>query len=441
MKKLFCCLGLGILVVIIAVGVMFVFKVCPPTGPWPMPPWCRVVKIIAPDFKNLNVGENFQTGLNKDFIFGVNMMDTWGKNYNFLMFENTRNNIESSFVRVANTGATEVYVHDFYMAEYVNDGEFSLSNLDYKFVPEIFGNDMRDEVMTDDDLNKLAKTAHEQNLKIGWRLNLHFVDIGKYLKKLGAISADVEKDRKLFDEDKSEAWVNNFFVQYENLLVNRARVLKTAGFDYMWITPSFMNPKFHPYEELANEKWKDLIIKIKTEFGGQVGVIMDPYGFVDGNNNQEDWTKYDFYKTADLVNFPVYNLLEKYRTDQTDLKSAWEKYFSFLNNKAKQENIKLGIGFYCFSFSEAATENIPEFNDILNPKIKSLTRDDQYQADCYEAVLEALRGKENINRFIAGNYWWDDAMDPETAKTRVSISPSIRNKTAETVFAKWAWAK
>jgi hypothetical protein len=35
------CLGIIVFLFIVAIGTMFAFKICPPPGPWPLPPWCE----------------------------------------------------------------------------------------------------------------------------------------------------------------------------------------------------------------------------------------------------------------------------------------------------------------------------------------------------------------------------------------------------------------
>ena len=126
-----------------------------------------------------------------DFAITIYMFDTWGRNYNFNMFEDTRKNIASSFTRVAQTGVEEVYVNDFFMAVYGEGHRMGSTNYDIE--EEIFENDYRDEVMTQDDLDKLAKEAKANGLKIGWRSSMHFVEIGKYIGSPN-ITAEVAKD-------------------------------------------------------------------------------------------------------------------------------------------------------------------------------------------------------------------------------------------------------
>lgn len=55
--------------------------------------------------------------------------------------------------------------------------------------------------------------------------------------------------------------------------------------------------------------------------------------------------------------------------------------------------------------------------------------------------MQAAENKPDLQSINFMLYWWDDAMDPDTAKTGISISSSPRNKPAEAVIEKWAQAE
>src|SRR5210317_1385558 len=101
MKKLFIILGCLFFVLGSGIGTMYYFDICPPKGPWPTPPWCEKYEFVQPEYTL-----EFETGYINQ-IPAVNMSDTWGRNYNFGMLENTRKNIDSSFERVQALGAEE----------------------------------------------------------------------------------------------------------------------------------------------------------------------------------------------------------------------------------------------------------------------------------------------------------------------------------------------
>lgn len=145
----------------------------------------------------------------KDFKFGVMMFDTWGRNYNFNMFENTRNNIESSFQRLAKLGVKQVFVTEMLRAYYDDDKE-DFSSLNYKIGDAIFSDDLRDEALTREDMDKLARTAHKYGLEIGSEIGISFVDFGKYMGS-NDISQEFLSDYEKQQQARSKAWIEDFY--------------------------------------------------------------------------------------------------------------------------------------------------------------------------------------------------------------------------------------
>lgn len=384
----------------------------------------------------------FTPNFPKNFVMAVYPADTWGRNYNFNWFEDTRKNIESCFERIGDIKSSEVYVNDFYMAVFDNETADWTTDINYQIKPDIFENDYRDEAMTQDDLNKLADTAHKNGTKVAWRTNFTFVNIGKYI---GAedIGKEVARDWEKFSKARrSEEWVKKFFVKWRSLMLNRAEALNKAGFDIMILTPGWHNPTFIGHEELANKLWKGLIKEVKNKFRGKVGVVVDRYGFIQKEKGVEDWSKYDYYKDADIIYYYIFYLPSKYKVNDNpsidEMKNGFKRYFDDLEKIAKAENINLSLVFGIASFENAINyQGFVEALDPDNPKVKAIKKDWQHQADAYEAILQSLEGRENIERVVSFGYWWDDAMDPKV-KPRISITQSFRNKPAEGVFKKWA---
>lgn len=437
MKKILIAIITLVVVLIAGVAMMAIFKLCPPQGPWPTPPWCQADFTVYQYEVDVKPSPLTQ-------IKAVNMYDTWGRNYNMNMFETTWSNIDSSFDRVQKLGAQEVYVHDFDRAVY--NGEFDYKSLDYKFADEIFGNDMRDESISESDLKRLAEAAHSRGLKLGIKRNLAFVDIGKFMLSgiSGDISADVAKDYQEFNSSHSEEWIRDYFSKWQGRLVEKAKLYQSAGVDIMSVSPTFQDPTFAGQEELANQLWRDLIVAVKQEFKGQIMVEVNVYGFNDGNNGQEDWSKYDYYKTADIAEIRVYKILEKYRERFGDkpevVAEAMEAMLADFNNKAQASDLKLSIFFASSSYEQGTFAGPVEFLDVNNPAIKSLKKDYQEQASAFDYFFKSLSGKNQIVRVNAGNFAWDDALDPEVPAL-VSISAGFRNKPAEQVVSAWYNAK
>jgi hypothetical protein len=422
---------------VILVGLMFAFKICPPKGPWPTPPWCADKAFIRPTY-NLNLEVSH---LNQKKA--VNMADTWGRNYNFGMIENTRDNIDNSFDRVKEIGAEEVYVHDFHRAVYDDSSKEDFTSLNYKIVDEIFLNDMRDESLTDKDVASLAEAAHQRGLKLGIKHNMAFVDIGKYLVKglSGNIESSVNEDYKKFNSGHSEEWIRDFFVKWEARMIERAKIYNKYGVDIMSITPTWMGPTFSGQEALANELWKKLITDLRKEFKGQIHLELSVYGILDPTNAEEDYSKYDYYKSADIKEVRLYNFsIDKYKVKNNptslDIQKGMSNLLVDLNSWGAQNNTKLTIFFSPFSYPNAINQGIIEYHDILNETTKTTEKNYEHQADAWQGFFLGIKELNNLEGIIASGMWWDDEMDPDV-KVKISISPSFRNKPAEEVIKQW----
>lgn len=433
MKKVLLILFGIIIFIALVVGAMFTFSICPPKGPWPMPPWCGS-GFVKYEYK-VNVSPSYLTQ-----IKAVNMYDTWGRNYNMNMVETTQANIESSFDRVKALGASEVYVHDFDRAVYNKGMDFS--SLDYQLVDEIFLNDMRDESINASDLKKLVEGAHSRGMKLGIKRNLAFVDIGKYIVDgvKGDISSSVANDYQKFNESHSEEWIKDYFQKWQTRLIEKGRMYQEAGVDIMSISPSFQDPTFAGQEKLANEEWKNLINKLREVFKGKIMVDMNIYGLIDGNNGKEDWAQYDYYKNADIIEVKVYSILNKYWNKDgraaEKIQKEIENMVADINNRAGDLGIKLSVFYAPSSYKNGIFDGPVEFLDLRNPKIINLEKDYEEQVNAFNYFFQALKDKNNIERINAGNFAWDDALDPEV-KPRISIAAGFRNKAAEEVVKTW----
>jgi hypothetical protein len=421
-----------ILFIILVISTMFSFTLCPPSGPWPSPPWC---KTYSPVFYEIEVEAEPLSQ-----IKGVQMSDTWGRNYNFMMEGVTWNNIESSFDRLNDLGIEEIYVHDFHQVKYKGKQDFK--STDYKIIGGTFWDDLRDEEISQKHLNTLANEAHKRGMKIAYANNLAFVNIGKYVRS-DNIAAEVAKDSAEFNQVHTEEWVRYFFNVWEKRMLLKAKQLNKAGFDIMSVTPTWMGPTFRQNEELANELWINLIKSIKENFDGEVHVIIPFNGFEyeDPKNPDMENTKYyDYYKEADIVQINFFGLHERYHAEDTtigEMKKAYDHFLNEMEERAKEKDVKFSIKFSAFSVENAVNfDDFVEYHDIKNPEVLAIKPDYEHQANQYRAFFKSIRGRDRIERVIIGGFWWDDAMDPEV-KVRISLSPSPRNKPTETIIREW----
>lgn len=413
--------------IIIAIVIMFVVNICPPQGPWPMPPRCNQWFIR----NQLAVGTE-ATKLSQ--TKAVNMTDTRGRNYNMSMFEDTRKNIEESFDRVKELGAEEVYVHDFHRAIFNKGSDYTTTN--YKIADETFWNDMRDQSISPKELKKLAEAAHSRWLKLGIKHNMAFVNIGKYILKgiAGDIQSSVTEDYEKFNTAHSEEWIKDYFIKRTERMVKKWTTYQKAGVDIMSISPTRMEPKFSWQEILANELQKQLIAELRKVFTGKIYVEISRYWFLEDKDGNENRTKYDFYKDADIVEMRIYDLPEKFRSMETE--AGITKYINELNTIAGNKWIKLSLFLAPSSYKDSMNKWSLEVLDYKSDIVKNTVADFGYQAFVFDMFFKALNKANNIERINVASFARDDALDP-VVKPKLSIASTFRNKTAEDVIKQW----
>ena len=427
MKKIITWIVRIIVIFLFISAIMFFFDVCPPQGPWPMPPRC------AGDF----VRHEYAVDVHPTPLWqikAVNMIDTRGRNYNMSMFEDTRNNISSSFDRVAKLWAQEVYVHDFHRAVFEKWSDYTTTN--YEIADETFWNDMRDQSISYKELQTLVNEAHERWLSLGIKHNMAFVNIGKYILKgiKWEIQNSVVEDFETFNADHSEEWIKDYFAKRTARMTEKWTEYQKAGVDIMSISPTWMEPKFAWHEALANDLQKQLIAELRKVFTGKIYVEISRYGFFENKDGREDWTKYDFYTHADIVEMRIYDLPQKFRG--MDIANAIMQYVKELDAIAKQKNIRLSIFFAPSSYKDSMKQWVLEVLDYKSDIIKNTSSDFDYQASVFDLMFKSLLTTSNIERINVASFAWDDAMDPQV-KPKLSIASTFRNKPAENVIEAW----
>gem|GEM_PF-5471598 len=70
---------------------------------------------------------------------------------------------------------------------------------------------------------------------------------------------------------------------------------------------------------MANQLQKQLITELRKVFTGEIYVEVSRYGFFENRDGNENRTKYNFYKDADIVEMRIYDLPQKFRSMDTEL--------------------------------------------------------------------------------------------------------------------------
>jgi hypothetical protein len=385
-------------------------------------------QITAPDFA-VAVPENSKIPERKIIFMG----DTWTINYNFNFFEDTRRNIDSSFKRLQNLNANEVDVFSF-VEVMGNKDDFELREVGtpYKY--------MRDAAITGQEMKKLVAEGKKYNLDVVVHYNveadytqgLKFSDLLLAGKGTGANSfhEKVADGLGVNEKEKTKEWVTKWIDGLEVSLLKIAKKAEEAKIYGIDISPQYLVPRFYPYDDYADQRFKDIIKKIRVVYSGKI------FGSSTGNYG-------GFTNLPDYINDldGVYVFVPWIRgLEDSSVQSIKNAHIDGLNQISKPlENYKKDIFIVMTqaSFVKSLSE-IPyfEFNDYAEGISKGHKADWQLQARSYEAFFEAINGK-NYTGIAVNNYWWDDLMDPKYADPLISMSFSIRNKPAESIVKEW----
>lgn len=447
--KFFFCIAVVFILLVLLVGTLGYcavrFNFWPPTcSILPIPQAKRVcefskltesqkIATVEPDF-TVNIPEKNELPSRK-IVF---MFDTWTINYNFNFFENTRWNIDSSFKRLEDLRANEVGVFTF-IEVHGDKNDFSMQEVKtpYKY--------MRDSAITLSDMKNLVSAGKKHGLDVVIHYNVEAdytqgLDLNT-LMSVGKGTGGNELHRKVamglgaYDDMKSKEWVTKWMDELETSLLNIAKNAEKAGIYGLDITPHYLTPRFGPYEDLADARFKEIIKKIREIYHGKVfGTEDAKFGGFSGVPKYIDDLDGLYISVPAITNLPKSASVSAIKIEQA---KNLEELLQYVNNYKRDLFIMLSQASFDKSISGTP---FFEFNDYANAKKQSYKADYQLQARVYEAYFENINGNKKFSGVGINNYWWDDMMDPKYADPLISMSFSIRNKPAEIITKNW-WKK
>lgn len=426
---------------------MFIFSICPPQGPWPMPPWCVYKNVQPYQYEELSYITDTFEKTNKNLEFGIGMMDIWGNPHIWLdLGEDTTKNVDTTMKRLNDIGSEDLLITDYVLLK--DDGSILFPTKD-----QIPGNYN----MLQSELEDLVKKARENSQeKIMMVINLMDTsdEIRGYLEesqKAGKIkeliiakyinSTTAKKgllsSKEILDDFTKDDW-DKMFEQWKEVMIIEAKKAEKAGIDYLIINPRdvgfegyFWNDKTY-----IDQKYQDLVKELRKHYSGKLGMygIVQYIGELNVTNDLDfiviDWDSH----WCPYVNECFDNTPE----DLSAIEDSWECYFNKVFNKesckvfeSKETYLLVTMPSYDGAMKEGWIEPGGVYPDM---KV-----DFKEQALVYEALFRTLYKNEYpITGVISYGYWWTDSLYPETRALRNDLSHSIRQKDAEHVFCKWA---
>ena len=445
-----------------ATAAMFIFKACPPQGPWPAPPWCASApvkeefknvlvvptdldKIAYPDFyrqakpTNTTVSNPYclieapetvypatylgtyslpqikDAPLPAEITRIIGIKDTWvpepNKNTGCGSFGYAaiKEAYEKTLQRVKALGADQIT-----FTNYVHFSNFENAQID--------GPDKA--AVSEKDLRFVATKAREQNLKVILYLNL------------------APGKEKVSWEIPSASWLGTLIHNWELFVLDQANIAEETGIFAIMLNHFDYQPSIKGFEDTYQNEMLSLLQKIRNVYSGKVLLMIEPM-------SGADLGKLDtLLKQVDgFIYTPTTNVLH-YESDKTvsvsHLKTLYLNNFAGLGRNFGKYNKPIYIRVLIQSSKEFLEKGWSEDQFCVarggdSCYQKNLDVDFSTQAIAYEAIMEAIKQTHN-NYFTVGGvdsygYWFTDVILPDISQPQ--IAQSVRNKPAESIVKEW----
>lgn len=473
MKKLFGTLGVLIFITVI----MALFKLCPPQGPWPLPPWCKS-GISIPGFIPPNPFIKGSQGTVAEIkVDDAVTVPTDISKINYPAFykdikpakmtvKNPYCSIDAETVSYPKSylgaydlpqvsgaplpldirravGIKDIWNNNPNINRCAISGDMMFDSFE-KTLPRVkalgaqqihvtnfvsFKNfqdaslDLNSKVISDDTLRNIAQSARKNGLDVILYLN-------------------VAPGNQKVTEIPSNEWLAKFIDNYEPFLLNQAKVAQEVGIKGLMLNHFDYQPTVRGYETVYQEKMLALLKKVREVYSGKVILMIEPFSGVDLNKLDQLLNQVDvFLYTPDTTPLArtqnkavsVDNIKGYYLGSFADLGRQYGKYKKpfYFRILIQSEKDFLFKGWNEDSFCIKRGDN--------SCYQKDLTVDFSSQAIAYEALMEALKKSQNkylnIGAVDTYGYWFTDVMLPDTSQPQ--IAQSIRNKPAESIVKAW----
>jgi len=419
-------------VLVIATAVMWVFKICPPEGPWPMPPWCE----SSPTFNKSDETSWEQPQEYLDMIQGSDwkipdadikiatghtLMDI----YNTFLFQNR---FESSITSMKKNNAQWVVYDNYWSYHSINPPVIG------PYV-KLYTHSFRH--AREEEIGMMIKSTHESDMKFALMIELNF-DVAKgsftnweeERKFWTDSAAQLEEMGKALSSPTAEvnAYWDEWFKQYTECVLSNAAIAQKYGADMLVIGKQLDGA----VKEGNTQRWKDLIVKVREVYEGPISYA----GYT--NNYFSQFQEAGFMADLDYITIYLYNSID-IRKDPSiaELKASLEKIIDtqidyYAEKSGKKVILMTPFQSREFGANQEWFEPADEAPDIAQDLL--------IQAKMYEALFQALEDEENVEMVWTWGYWWleNDFNRDEGSAASFEKSSSIRNKPAAEVIKRWS---
>ncbi len=476
-----------ILLPVLLVSIMFFAKICPPNGPWPMPPWCEkgtastfnlpenlpqlsdlpmvaedsvkeielenaivvpidVSAISYPDFYNMptiskvTVSDPYCAIVQEQVAYPAEYLG----NYDFpavngapLPVEITRSiGIKDVWISEPNLNDCNHTIPYAPMRESLDRTlervkalgaeEITFSNyISFKSFSEPLLNTPTQAAISESDMRYFASHADEMGLGMTLYLNL----------APGSV--------KVIYEIQGEEWLRSLHDQWELFVLDQAKIAEETGIDAMMINHFDYQPGVQGFETVYQEELLETLTKMREIYSGRILLLIEPVWGADLSQLDDLLQRVDGFiytpitsilQNAEDKSVNVDNLRNLYERNLSGIADSFNKYNKpfLIRVLIQSEKDFLEKGWNEDMFCIARGED-PCYQ-------KNLTVDFSLQAVAIEAMMEAIansnkNGLITINNLDIYGYWYTDVILPDFSQPQ--MAHSIRNKPAESIVYQW----
>lgn len=372
MKKVIKLLSILILILILTILGMFILDICPPNGPWPMPPWCSHIdsnkNVVNPTIKdtpdsvyNQSLEIINKPGFQKGVTFGAM---SWKEEDKKLIDDNIKT-LKEFNVKWA------ILIPDWFVFPGL-DGTEIKPYYDAQTFPNPSG--WITPTLTDDELTTIIKKLNKEGINVILKPHIDPIDFG----------VNPESNREAL---KPADW-DLFFENYKKFILHYAQLAENNNVP-IFVIGTELNSLIRDMPN-SEKKWRDLIKEVRAIYSGKLTYSVSCF------DKCLSPSEIKFWDALDYIGFePYFGLTNKNNPSVEEMKQAFDKKF---NLYAKPLYEKYGKKIL---LTEANIYSKDGANQ--NPLGTSKNQVDyQEQADYYEAMFESVSGKD----WIEGIYWW-----------------------------------
>lgn len=464
MKKLFRMLGMFVLFIIAALIVMWIFKICPPQGPWPMPPWCDSTQ-SSPSYSTKTdisqqgtaekgtVGQQSKTELTGQGT--ANEYTIWQQPQEYLDMVSGSEWLSADSVTKITTGHTFMDINNTFLFQNrfastiksmkSNNAQWAVFdnyNSYYSLNPPVIGpyTDTRKYSFrhaTEDELKTMIETAHQNGIKFALMSELNF-DIAKgdfttweeNQKFWQDSQALLDKMGSGLDNptpEQTEYW-DKWFVEYTNFILSNAKAAQKHGADMLVI-----GKQIDGAVKMGNtQRWKKLIKEVRSVYQGPIAYA----GYT--HNDYTQFQECGFISDLDYIIIYMYNsVAEDENPSIAKLKDSFERIIDKQADYYYKKTGKKVILLTPFQSRDYGAKQEWFEPSAPAPGVK---KDLLIQAKMYEALFQALSDEKSVEMVWTWGYWWleDNFNRDEGSPASFEKSSTVRNKPAAEVIKKWS---